>query len=292
MKLLSTKQNSGQMPMALVGIKKWDAATPRSYRASSPPPLTPNGRSSASIRLVISGFWLAGVLGWMQVSPPPIFPRPLEILSAWETLFENGSLLPALSASFILDLEAVTIATLLSLVLSYLVVITAARPLPIAISKFRYLGLTGFTFAFGQVWSGHDLKLSLLVFGMTTFTVTGMLSVISEIPQEAYDHVRTLRMSPWRCAYEVVVLGTADRMLDVVRQNGAMGWVMLVTAEALVRTEGGLGVLLYNENHALRLDTIYALQATIFGVAIAMDFALSTLGNTMFSYARLTRAAT
>lgn len=28
-KLLSTKQNSGQMPMALVGIKKWDAAHPK-----------------------------------------------------------------------------------------------------------------------------------------------------------------------------------------------------------------------------------------------------------------------
>ena len=253
--------------------------------------VTPNQSTSGSVRTAVAIAWVVGVVGWLQVFPPPIFPRPLEVLDAWMGLLNSGALLPALSSSFILNLEAVALATLLSLLLSYLVVITAARPLPIAISKFRYLGLTGFTFAFGQAWSGHDLKLALLVFGMTTFTVTGMLSVISEIPREAYDHVRTLRMSPWRAAYEVVVLGTADRMLDVVRQNGAIGWVMLVTAEALVRTEGGLGVLLYNENHALRLDTIYALQATIFGVAIAMDYALSILGEVVFPYARLTRTA-
>lgn len=252
--------------------------------------LTPNTHVSGTARMAIVGAWVVGALAWLQVYPPPIFPRPLEILSAWEELVDNGSLLPALSSSFILDVEAVAISTAISLLLSYMVVVAVARPLPLAISKLRYLGLTGLTFAFGQMWSGHGLKLSLLVFGMSTFTITGMLAVISEVPREAYDHARTLRMSPWRAAYEVVVLGTADRMLDVVRQNGAMGWVMLIAAEGLVRTEGGLGVLLFNENHALHLDTIYALQLTIFGVAIIMDFTLALLGDVLFPYARLTRS--
>ena len=253
--------------------------------------ITPNTHVSGTVRLAIVGAWVVGALAWLQVYPPPIFPRPLEILSAWEGLLDDGSLLPALASSFILDVEAVAISTALSLLVSYMAVVAIARPLPVALSKLRYLGLTGLTFAFGQVWSGHELKLSLLVFGMSTFTITGMLAVIAEVPREAYDHARTLRMNPWRAAYEVVVLGTADRMLDVVRQNGAMGWVMLIAAEGLVRTEGGLGVLLFNENHALRLDTIYALQLTIFGVAIAMDFILALLGDIFFPYAKILRSA-
>jgi NitT/TauT family transport system permease protein len=126
---------------------------------------------------------------------------------------------------------------------------------------------------------------------MTTFSVTGMLSVIAEIPRESYDHARTLRMNPWRTVYEVVVLGTADRMLEVVRQNGAMGWIMLTMAEGLVRSEGGLGVLLLNENRQMRLDTVYALQLTIFMVAIGMDFVLARGADVLFPYAGLTRGS-
>lgn len=251
---------------------------------------TPGFRVSAGVKTLVMVLWIAVALAWLQIYPPPIFPRPLEILAAGLGLFNNGSLLPALSSSFLLDVEAVALSTVVSLVLAYSAVLVVARPIPIAISKFRYLGLTGLVFALGQVWSGHELKLSLLVVGMSTFAITGMLSVIAEIPKEAYDHTKTLRMSPWRAAYEVMVLGTADRMLDVVRQNGAMGWVMLITAEGLVRTEGGIGVLMFNENHALRLETVYALQATIFVVAIGIDMLLSLLGSVLFPYAQLNRS--
>ena len=249
----------------------------------------PNRKGSSRTRLGILLAWAGGFLIWLQVFPPPIFPRPLDLFHAWMRLVDNGTLLPALAASFILDLEAVAVSTALSLCVTYMVVLSATRPVPEAVSKLRYLGFTGLTFAFGQVWSGHDLKVALLVFGMLTFSVTGMLGVIAEIPQERYDYARTLRMGPWRTFYEVVVLGTADRMLDVIRQSGAIGWIMLTMVEGLVRSEGGLGVLLLNENRGLQLDTIYALQLTIFGVALVMDTFLATLGDILFPYARLTR---
>lgn len=251
--------------------------------------LTPNHAVDARVRALIAAVWLAGFLGWLQVFPPPIFPRPDALLSAWVELWSNGSLLPALATSFLLDLEAVVISTVLSLVVAYLSVLAIARPLPVAVSKLRYLGFVGLTFAFGQVWSGHALKLSLLVFGMSVFSVTGMLSVLSEIPRESFDHARTLRMGPWRTTWEVVVLGTSDRMFEVVRQNGAMGWIMLTMAEGLVRSEGGLGVLLLNENRQMRLDTVYALQLTIFLVAILMDFVLVKVADVLFPHANLTR---
>jgi NitT/TauT family transport system permease protein len=253
--------------------------------------ITPNQPTKSSTTAIIALAWLVGFLVWLQTFPPPIFPKPLELIDAWMGLVNSGALLPALATSFILDLEAVAISTVLSLVVAYSTVLAVSRPLPIAISKLRYLGFVGLTFAFGQVWSGHGLKLALLVFGMSTFSVTGMLSVMAEIPRESFDHARTLRMGPWRTFYEIVVLGTADRMLEVVRQNGAMGWIMLTMAEGLVRSEGGLGVLLLNENRQMRLDTVYALQLTIFLVAVGMDFALAKLSDLAFPYAGLTRGA-
>lgn len=252
----------------------------------------PHQRVDNYVRSSIAALWAIGFLVWLQVFPPPIFPRPLDIANAWWRLVQDGSLGPALASSFLLDLEAVAVSTVLSLGVSYLTVVAIARPLPEAVSKLRYLGFVGLTFAFGQVWFGHELKLALLVFGMSVFSVTGMLSVIASIPREAFDHARTLRMGPWRTTYEVVILGTADQMLEVVRQNGAMGWIMLTMAEGLVRSEGGLGVLLLNENRQMRLDSVYALQLTIFVVAIGMDFVISAGGRLVFPYATLNRSHT
>ena len=85
----------------------------------------------------------------------------------------------------------------------------------------RYLTLTGLTFFMAlMVSSGHQVKLSVLIFGATVYLVTGMTSVMLPTTQEEMDHARTLGMrgmSKWRSFYEVVVLGKLDEMLEVKR---------------------------------------------------------------------------
>src|SRR5437867_629398 len=84
-------------------------------------------------------------------------------------------------------------------------------------------------------------QVALLVFGMTVFFVTSMLDVVAAIPKESFDHARTLRMGEWRTVWEVLVLGTAEKAMDVLRQNAAIGWMMLTMVEGISRSEGGVG---------------------------------------------------
>ena len=87
-----------------------------------------------------------------------------------------------------------------------------------------------FTLATG---GGFALKVALLTFGMTTFLVTSLARIVSEIPRSQIDYVRSLGASEPRVIWETVVRGTLDRTIDAVRQNVAMGWSMITMVEGI-----------------------------------------------------------
>ncbi len=162
-----------------------------------------------------------------------------------------------------------------------------------AVSKGRFLGLIGLTLIFTlYVGGGHRLKLSLLVFGMSVFFVTSMAAVVVELPQENFDYARTLGMNDRRMAWEVVVLGTMDRAFEVLRQNAAIGWMMLTMVEGISRAEGGIGAMLLNQNKHFRLAEVFAIQLLILLVGILQDYGIGVLRKFLFPYAdlRLERA--
>jgi NitT/TauT family transport system permease protein len=173
-------------------------------------------------------------------------------------------------------------------VLSYLTVVPFFRPLAAAASKGRFLGLIGLTFAFTlTLGGGRPLKVALLVFGMTVFFVTSMADVVAAIPKENFDHARTLRMGEWRAVWEVVVLGTADKAMDALRQNAAIGWMMLTMVEGISRSEGGIGAMLLNQNKHFRLAEVFAIQLLILLVGILQDYGIGVLRRVLFPYADL-----
>ena len=65
-------------------------------------------------------------------------------------------------------------------------------------------------------------------------------------------------MSEWRAVWEVVVLGTADKAFDVLRQNAAIGWMMLTMVEGIARAEGGVGAMLLNQSKHFHLAEVFA----------------------------------
>ncbi len=104
------------------------------------------------------------------------------------------------------------ITILVSLALSYLTVLPFFRPIAFLFTKGRFLTLVGLSFLFTILThSGHELKVVLLVFGMSVFFVTSMMSVIQSITRNEFNHARTLRMSEWRVVWEVVILGKIDQ---------------------------------------------------------------------------------
>lgn len=249
----------------------------------------PNRAISPNALRIIVAFQAALLLLIWINSPFKVLPQPLEVLRAFQNLWMNQGLSRELGTSFSLNLQALALSTLISLGLSYLTVLPFFRPVALAVSKGRFLGLIGLTFVFTlMVGGGRPLKLSLLVFGMTVFFITSMAAVVLEIPRERFDHARTLRMGEWHVVWEVVILGTADKAIEVLRQNAAIGWMMLTMVEGISRAEGGIGAMLLNQNKHFHIAEVFAIQVVILTVGILQDYAIGALRNLFCPYAQLT----
>jgi NitT/TauT family transport system permease protein len=227
------------------------------------------------------------LLGAWALGGGAVLPTPREALGALPTLLEQG-LLGHLASSLYSDLAALAWAASLGMLLAYGSVLPLLRPLTELASKLRFLGFAGVSVVF-TLWlgGGHSLKVALVAFGMVGFFTAALHDEVRAIPRERYDYARSLGMSEWRVVWEVVIAGTLDRALDILRQNAAMGWLLLTTVETLVRSEGGIGVLLANHGKHLQLASIAALQLVIFGIGVLQDCALGALKRLVCPHAAL-----
>lgn len=252
--------------------------------------LLPNRPINAGLSLAITVFWIGvALLAWM-LSPFESLPGPGEVFGALGSLWLEQGMSYELGATITLILHSLLITVVLSMLLSYATVIAAMRPVVAAVSKLRFLGLTGLVIPF-TLWTGggYDLKVWLLTFGMTTYFVTAMAQVVIEIPREQFDHMRALGASEARTLWEVVILGTADKAIDVMRQNVAIGWTMITMVEGISRSEGGLGAMILNQNKHFRLAEVYAILIAILVVGLLLDYAIALLLRTVCPYAELER---
>jgi NitT/TauT family transport system permease protein len=227
------------------------------------------------------------VLLWL-FSPFTLLPTMREVWTAFVEQWGQG--LPGeLITSFTANLEAIAISCVVSLGLAYLTVLAGFRPIVTMLSKLRFLSMMGLSFFFTVATSSqHQLKLSLLVFSISVFFVTGMADVIESIPKEQYDLARTLRMGPWRTVWEVVVLGQVATAFDVLRQNAAIGWMMLTMIESMTRADGGIGAMLSTANKHFYLSAVFAIQITILLLGLFQDWGIGACKTLCCPYAALT----
>jgi NitT/TauT family transport system permease protein len=238
------------------------------------------------LKTLVIAYAIAFGLLWL-FSPFILLPT---IGATWAAFVEQwrdglgGDLLVSVYA----NMQAIGFATVISLTLAYLTVLEGVRPLVDFLSKLRFLSMVGLSFVFTvMTHSQHQLKLSMLVFSISVFYVTGMADVIASIPKEQYDLARTLRMGPWRVVWEVVVLGQIDKAFDVLRQNAAIGWMMLTMIESMVRSEGGIGARLTTANKHFYLDAVMAIQITILMLGLAQDWLIGAGKKLFCPYADL-----
>lgn len=247
----------------------------------------PNGHATrVTNRAILIGTVL--VLLGVWAFHPAFIPGPLEVVNAFPRMLEQG-LLPALLVSVTTNVQAIALTCLLTIPLAYLTVLPVMRPFVHILTKTRFLSLTGFVILFTILFGGgHGLKVALLTFGMGVFLVTSLFEIVEGIPREEFDHARTLRMGPWRSVMEVVILGRIDQVLDTIRQNAAMGWVMLTMVEGLVRFEGGLGALMLAEDKHIRLDAVFAIQTVVLVLGVLQDLFLRFIRRALCPYSELT----
>ncbi len=248
---------------------------------------TPNKVVSKKVMMIIAVSQTILFLAFWILFAPRIIPRPLEILDAFGPLWKQGVAVE-LWTSFKTNLLALFYTTLITFVVSYLTVLPVMRAPAGVISKMRYLGLTGLTLIFTLVFGGGaNLKVSIIVFGMSVFAITSMVAMVSSIPRDAYDHARTLRYSEWHAVWEVLVRGKLDEFIEIMRQNLAIGWMMLAMVEGLVRSEGGIGSLLLNQSKYFNLSAVFAIQLMIFLTGLFMDWFVGVLKSLFCQWADL-----
>jgi NitT/TauT family transport system permease protein len=250
--------------------------------------IRPYGSVSRSTRRLIVLFWLAALGLYWALSPSKLLPRPDEVRAAFGDLWFNQGLGRELLTSFMLNLEALAWTTAISLAFSYLAPLPLMRPVVKVLSRLRFLTFAGIILAFRVViGGGHDLKVAVLVFGMSTYFITAMSAEILKVPDDELDHARTLRMGDWRTLYETGVLGRADTAIEVMRQNAAIGWMLIAMAEGLSFSEGGIGVLLLVKEKYVRLAPIMVIQLVVLMIALLQDVAIARMKRAACPYADL-----
>jgi NitT/TauT family transport system permease protein len=249
--------------------------------------LVPNGRVSARVRWILAIGTLLAILGGWSFRPA-FLPSVADVVRAYPRLIDQG-LFDQIFVSITTNVQAIGLTCLLTIPLAYLTVLPAVRPLVGFLSKGRFLGITGFVVLFTLVFGGgHGLKVALLVFGLGVFLITSLYDIVEAIPREEFDHARTLRLGSWGSVVEVVIRGHLAEVIDAVRQNAAMGWVMLTMVEGLVRFEGGLGAMMLAEDKHIKLDGVFAASAVVLAIGILQDWCFVLLKRALCPYAGLT----
>lgn len=223
------------------------------------------------------------------LAPMSLLPSPMEVASSFNKLAQTQGLLVELMNSAITITKALIYSSLISAAIAYSAAATIVKPVAKGITALRFLGFAGITFAFTILTdNSHDLKVWLLVFGMVVFQLTNMLAVTEGITQAEVDYAKTLGLGPFQSVYEILVRGKAHDFLDIIRQNAAIGWVMLSMVEGLVRSEGGIGALLLIQGKNLHLSSIFAIQLTILLYGVLQDYLLGMLRLALCPYIKYT----
>ncbi|NJM25375.1 MAG: hypothetical protein HC859_07690 [Bacteroidia bacterium] len=239
--------------------------------------------------LVIKLIWLVLVVGYWFVATSgqkKLFPSPDQVWHGFVALYNEG-LVVHVASSLWLCLQATVISIILSLLIAYAYPVPLLRPLARIMSRLRYLPLTGITFYLTiLVTNARSMQVWVLVIFMSLYFITSLLAIIKDISQEEIDHARSLKCSRWEILWEVVIKGRVDYVIDVLRQNLAITWMMLVTVESILVAAGGLGVLIKNSDKFMNHGRILALQIVILLVGLGIDLTLTSIRKAMFRYSR------
>jgi len=237
----------------------------------------------------IKALWLIFIIGyWFIVTSgtKKLFPSPMQVWEGFFSLYEEG-LVVHIASSLWLCAQATAISIVVSLIIAYSYPIPVLQPISKAMSRLRYLPLTGITFYLTiLVTNARAMQVWVLVIFMSLYFITSLLAVIKDVSQEEIDHARSLRCNRWEILWEVITKGRFDYVIDVLRQNLAITWMMLVTVESILVAAGGLGVLIKNSDKFMNHGRILALQIVILLVGLGIDVTLNTVRKSLFRYSK------
>lgn len=223
------------------------------------------------------------------LSPLKFLPTPQEVWLALGEQIGRQGLLAELGVSMLLNFQALAIATVIALLLAYSYVLPFMRPIANAVSGLRYLGIIGFGLVFMVlIKDSHSVKVAIIVFGVLPYLTTSLVETVRSVEDDQLHHARTMRLGHWGVTWQAIVRGRLDHTIEAIRQNAAMGWMMVAVVENMNRAEGGIGVRISELGRYLsQLPSVFALILVIFLVGAVLDALIRTIRNIACPYAAL-----
>jgi ABC-type nitrate/sulfonate/bicarbonate transport system permease component len=234
-------------------------------------------------------------LSFAQFNSNELIPKPIGVLSSALKTMAAPGFLDNFVATLGLILKSMSISIIVSLFFVYLSLIPAFKGITIFVSKLRFLTYTGLIFVFTiLVHNGSQIKMSLLLFGVIPYFVTTLLAYIYDPNdksfQKEYELCYTLKFNRWQTLYEVVIKGRLHLVLEVIRQNFAIAWMMITSVEGICMSEGGLGTMMLKSNKYMKMDDVFAVLLIILMVGILFDYIFDLLKVWLFPYTNTKRA--
>ena len=226
--------------------------------------------------------WFIGTSGEKH-----LFPSPAQVMQGFSDLYAEG-LVVHIFNSLKLCFISIVLAILIALVFAYSSPIPVMKPVAEFITKFRFLPFTGLSFYVAMViHDARNMQIWIMVIFLTTFLTTSLIAVVKDIPEEEFNHAKSLRCNRFEVLKQVVILGRIDYVIDVIRQNLAITWMMLVTVESIVVASGGLGFLIKNSDKFMNHGRIIALQIIILLIGLALDWFINFIRKAFFRYSTI-----
>lgn len=250
--------------------------------------INPFGYIKKSTKTIILSIWLLMLIGgWTLISLTDgthLFPTIDSVYNGIFKLYNDG-LVYHIFQSISLCLKSILYSVIISLIVVYISPFPILSPLSKFISTLRYLPLTGISFYISILFTNaRDIQVWVLVLFMTTYMVTSLLAVIADISEDELNHAKTLGCSKFEILWEVIIKGRFDYVIDAIRSNMAIVWVMLITAESILIASGGIGVLIKNHDRLGNFGNVIALQIIIIFIGLLFDWILVKIRKISFPY--------
>ncbi len=233
--------------------------------------------------ILLFSYWIySGATGTTHM-----FPTLPQVLTGFKDLWFGG-VIYHLGSSLWLFGVSVSISIVTSLLIGYSSVIPSLKGISQLMTKLRYLPLTGISFYIALfINDARWIQVGVLVMFMSTYLTTSILAMIKDISQEEFDHARTLGCNRWEILWEVVIKGRFDYVIEAVRQNLAIVWVMIVTVESILMGAGGLGTLIKTGDKLGGNGRVIALQIIIILIGLLLDISLNFGRKKTFRYSKI-----
>ena len=242
--------------------------------------------------MIIAAIQIFLLFSICQFNGNEVLPKPLGVFSALSTIVTDNTFLDDLFATFGLVVQGMVISIGISIFLIYLSTIPAFNGIIKFVSKLRFLTYTGLLFVFTILLKdAHQIKISLLLFGIIPYFVTSLLSYVGDIKKSEYELCTSLKFSVWQTLYEVIIKGKLHVVLEVIRQNFAICWMLITSVEGISMAEGGLGTMMLKANKFVKMDQVFAVLLIILTIGIFFDYIFDVLKVWWFPYTATKRNA-